>query len=183
VPFTFLAHQSFVLPLKIKRPAWFDATALCVGSMAPDLAYPLGSWLGRRSHTLVGLIVWSIPFTVVASVLVRTQVAPTAFAHLPDAGPFRLHSFRALRRRRPCRLVTVVSAALGSGSHVVIDGFTHTGRFVGVGWARAQGGTYAFEMIDATAAAAYVACLLPICRASSNDNRTEHDRVRARDRS
>jgi hypothetical protein len=138
VPFTFFAHQAVVLPLKLKRPGWFDATALCVGSMAPDLAYPLGPWLGSRSHTFAGLAVWSIPFTVVASMIVRVHVASVAFAHAPDMGRFRLHSFRSLRTRRPSRLVTVVSAALGSGSHVLIDGFTHTGRFGSrlLGWDR-----------------------------------------------
>lgn len=28
----------------------FDGTALCVGSMAPDLAYPLGPWLSSHGH-------------------------------------------------------------------------------------------------------------------------------------
>jgi Domain of unknown function (DUF4184) len=179
----------------------------------------------------------------------------------------RLHSFRALRHRRPRRVVTVLSAVIGSGSHVVIDGFTHTGRFgsrwlgwdralgtvpgvgvmsiarvfqyvghtfgsalgvgllavigrrrliddwygrdtvrvarsfalavrarmifwlvvaagplIGAAWARAEGGTYAFAMIDATAAAAYIACLLPTCRPSSSADRPELVRVRGRDR-
>lgn len=129
MPFTFFAHQMVVLPLKQRAPRHFDATALCIGSMAPDLAYPLAHWLAARSHGWIGWVAWGIPFGVVASMIVRTVVAATAFAHLPDAGRLRLHSLRVIGRRRPPWWTTIVGAAIGSGSHIVLDGFTHTGRF------------------------------------------------------
>lgn len=130
LPLTFFAHQSVVLPLKIKRPQRFDATALCVGAMAPDLAYPVSLWLGLRSHRLNGMLIWAIPFTLVACWAVRRWVASTAFAHLPDFGPIRTHSLRAIRHRLPGFKVTLLSATIGAGSHILLDSFTHADRFM-----------------------------------------------------
>lgn len=129
MPFTFFAHQSVVLPLKIKRPQWFDATALCIGSMAPDTAYPISAWMSHRSHRFSGFMIWAMPMTLIVCWLVRRWVAPTAFAHLPDFGPLRVHSLRALRHRRPAFVVTLLSAAVGAGSHIVLDSLTHGDRF------------------------------------------------------
>lgn len=123
-----------MLPLKIARPKWFDGTALCIGSMAPDLAYPLGSFLDRQSHTALGVVTWGVACTFAVCFAIRRFVATTAFAHLPDAGPLRLHSFRVLRQRRPAAWQTLVSALVGAGTHVLIDGFTHQHRW-GAEWA------------------------------------------------
>lgn len=133
MPVTFPAHQALVLPLKVWRPRLFDGTALCVGAAAPDLAYPLGAWLGGQSHTAIGLAVWAIPATLLVCAAMRWRVAAGLFAQLPDAGPLRLRSYRALGQRRPALVVTAVSALVGSVSHVVVDGFTHEGRW-GAAW-------------------------------------------------
>jgi Domain of unknown function (DUF4184) len=128
MPLTLFAHQAFVLPLKLRWPKRFDATALCVGSMSPDLAYPISSWLAEHSHKLIGLL-WAVPFTIVTTWCIRDFVASTAFAHFPDFGPFRIHSLRALRHRRPAWFVTFISALIGSLSHIFIDSFTHNERY------------------------------------------------------
>ncbi|MEM7339657.1 MAG: DUF4184 family protein [Actinomycetota bacterium] len=133
MPLTVLAHQGFVLPAKIAAPRHVDATALCIGAGAPDLAYALGPWLNAESHTVVGLVVWAVPFTLIASLVMRRWAASGIFAVVPDLGPFRLRSYRVLATRRPAALVTLTSAVAGAGSHVVIDGFTHRGRW-GADW-------------------------------------------------
>jgi hypothetical protein len=51
------------------------------------------------------------------------------FANLLDAGPFRLHSYRVITQRRPGAWTTLLSALFGALSHVVIDAFTHGGRW------------------------------------------------------
>ncbi len=134
MPFTFFAHQAPVLPLKIWRPRWFDGTALCVGAMAPDFAYPLWPELSRQSHTAIGIATWSVGATLVICWAIRTWVAPTAFAQLPDLWWFRVHSYRVLAKRRPPLWQTVTSALVGAATHVIIDGFTHPGRW-GAEWA------------------------------------------------
>lgn len=129
MPLTLFAHQVPVLPLKIARPRAFDGTALCVGSMAPDLAYPLGPWLSSHGHSLLGIATWAVGCTLVACFAIRRWVAPTVFAHVPDGRWFRLHSYRVLEHRRPPLHQTVVGAVVGAASHVFIDGFTHADRF------------------------------------------------------
>ncbi len=51
------------------------------------------------------------------------------FANFPDAGPFRLHSYRVITQRRPAVIVTVLGALIGALSHVLLDAFTHDGRW------------------------------------------------------
>jgi hypothetical protein len=133
LPYTFFAHQAPVIPVKLAWPRRFDGTALCVGSMTPDLAYPLGTWLSDQSHTAIGIVVWAVPTALVVTWAVRTWVAATAFAQLPDLGWFRLHSYRVLALGRPAFVATLTSVLIGAVSHVVIDAFTHADRF-GAQW-------------------------------------------------
>jgi hypothetical protein len=133
VPLTFFAHQAPVIPLKRAWPNTLDGTALCVGAAAPDLAYPLGDWLSAQSHTAIGLVVWALPATAVACVLIRLRLAANVFAQLPDAGGWRVHSWCVLGARWPRWWHTAMSALIGGASHVMIDGFTHRGRF-GAKW-------------------------------------------------
>lgn len=130
---TFPAHQGLIVPVKLKWPTAIDGTALCIGAAAPDVAYALGPWLNAQSHTAVGVLVWSLPFTLIVTSLVRWRAASGIFAALPDAGRLQLRSYRVLGTRRPSAVVTVLSSLLGAGSHVLIDGFTHAGRF-GANW-------------------------------------------------
>lgn len=116
------------MPLKMARARWFDGTALCIGSMTPDLAYSFNGWIDEQSHKILGIIVWGIPVALLATWTIRRWVASVAFAQLPDFGPFRLHSLRALGRRSPAWFVTAVSASLGVSSHVGLDAFTHADR-------------------------------------------------------
>ncbi len=129
MPVTFPAHQGLIVPLKLRWPTAIDGTALCIGAAAPDLAYPLGSWLNAQSHALLGLIVWALPVTLGLTTLVRWRAADGIFANMADLGPLRLRSYRVLGRRRPRFLATLSSAVVGAGSHIVFDAFTHTGRW------------------------------------------------------
>jgi Domain of unknown function (DUF4184) len=129
MPFTFFAHQVPVLPLKIRWPDRFDGTALCIGAMTPDLAYGPIRMLARNGHHLGGWLFWSAPATFVICRVIRRWVASVTFAYLPDAGPLRLHSYRVLSLRRPAWWRTLLCGWLGAGSHIVLDGFTHDGRF------------------------------------------------------
>ena len=117
-----------MIGLKLGRPRWFDATALCIGSMAPDLLYTVSSYLRIDTHRAPAAFTWGLPVAVVLSTIVRFVLAPVAPAQLPDMGRFRLHSFAVLAHRRPAIAATVFSAFLGIGSHIVVDWFTHPGR-------------------------------------------------------
>jgi hypothetical protein len=127
MPLTYFAHQLFVLPLKATRPRWFDGTALCIGSMAPDFAYALiGTRLAFASHTPWAHLYWSLPVTLLCTRLVRGYLAEPIGAQLPDPIGCEL---RALARSVHHWALTASSALFGSGSHVFVDSFTHRHGF------------------------------------------------------
>jgi hypothetical protein len=129
MPLTFLAHQAPLMPLKFIGPRWIDGTAMCIGAAAPDLGYPLSDYLPFHTHSLGGALTWGWAWTVAATILLRRWVAAVVFAQLPDLGRLRVHSFRVLAWRRPPLWQTLTSALFGAASHVLLDSFTHTGRF------------------------------------------------------
>lgn len=128
MPLTLFAHQVPTIGLKMVRPRWFDGTALCIGSMAPDLAYAFSGPLRIDSHEWPATATVVVPLTLVLATVIRWSTASVAAAHLPDVGPARLHSWRVLHRRQPSWWITVTSAALGVFTHVALDSFTHPGR-------------------------------------------------------
>jgi hypothetical protein len=128
MPLTWFAHQAPVIGLKLARPRWFDATALCVGSMMPDLMYSFSSYVDIDTHRWPPAFTYGVPLSVVMATVIRFVVAPVAASQVPDLGTFRMHSFAVLSRRRPALWLTIVCAFLGIGSHIVVDWFTHPGR-------------------------------------------------------
>jgi hypothetical protein len=128
MPLTFPAHQALVLPVKLRWPSCTDGTAMCVGAAAPDLLYPVPG-IGSNGHGAVGVVLLVVPLTVGICSLLRWRSALGVFGNLPDLGPFRLQSYRVITHRRPTMLATLVSALIGAVSHVLIDAFSHTGRW------------------------------------------------------
>jgi uncharacterized protein DUF4184 len=127
MPLTWFAHQVPAVGLKLARPRWFDATALCVGSMMPDLMYSFSGYVHIDTHEWPAFTI-GVPLTIVLATVVRALLAPLAPAQLPDLGDLRLRSYGVLAARRPVIVVTIMSAVLGVASHVVLDWFTHPGR-------------------------------------------------------
>ncbi|HTO00651.1 MAG TPA: DUF4184 family protein [Microthrixaceae bacterium] len=126
MPVTFPAHQAVVLPIKLKWPQRSDATAMCIGAAAPDFGYAI---IGRDSHSLLGVIMFAIPVTLLASWVLRRGAASPIFGNAPDCGPFRIHSYRVLAERRPGSFATFAGASIGAFSHVLLDSFTHAERW------------------------------------------------------
>lgn len=125
MPLTLPTHPLAVLPLKFWRPRWFDGVGLVLGAIAPDLAYTFDGYdVTIHSHAWHAPLWWAVPLTLVLAPLVRWAAAPVA-AHLPPGGPLALRDYGALARSRHRWWVTAWSAALGAGSHIVWDAFTH----------------------------------------------------------
>ncbi|MBI5089996.1 MAG: DUF4184 family protein [Actinobacteria bacterium] len=127
MPLTWFAHQVPVIGIKLVRPTWVDGTALCVGSMMPDVLYACSSYVHIDTHRWPSAYSYGVPAGVVLALLVRFA-SPVAARQLPDLGQFRLQSFAVLASRRPRLAVTVVCVAIGVMTHVVLDSFTHPGR-------------------------------------------------------
>ncbi len=179
MPFTFLAHQAPVLPLVLLRPRWFDGVALCVGSVSPDLAYIVsGTPLRFASHTGPALLWFCLPATLVLGALTR-RVAPALLAQLPL--PVRRRLGPGLGAA-PAWIVTVTSALIGAGSHVLLDGFTHPGGLAVAhfAWLRAPALTLAgrpmpvYSLLQGPGslllALVAVACLVALVRRAPGDD-------------
>src|SRR5688572_1173917 len=128
MPFTFFAHQTPVIPLKLLFPRRFSGLALAIGSMAPDIEYFLRPDDARLvGHTLLGQFYFCLPLTLLLVWVVRSIVAEPLSRHLPDGGGFHLRDLAALARPlSPLDwLKAALSALVGSFSHLFIDGFSH----------------------------------------------------------
>lgn len=121
---TFPSHLAPVLPLKLWRPRWFDGVALCIGAVAPDVAYLA---MGTRvelpdTHTPAALLWWCLPAALGYAWLVRRSIAPIA-AQLPGG----LRAYGGIARVRHRWWITVTSALIGAATHIIgWDFLTHT---------------------------------------------------------
>ncbi|WP_053333630.1 DUF4184 family protein [Gemmatimonas phototrophica] len=128
MPATLLAHQTLVLPLKMKWPRHFSGLALCLGSMAPDLEFIFrlaDDWI--FSHTVSAQLWFTVPLVLVLHRLLTRIVFPVLLPYVRDVSWLRLHDLAALE---PARGLAdwgrvAVSAWIGGMSHVVLDGITH----------------------------------------------------------
>ena len=138
VPFTFLPHQVPVLPLlgRTRRDGhalWpWDGVALVIGSMAPDFFYVTNGW----GFGPWGIPMWfdghraaHLPAVVIVAVLVTWVVRRIVLAVLPlclpASGPLGARAYWFSSLRRPRLRWTVLSAAFGAASHLILDAFTH----------------------------------------------------------
>lgn len=130
MPFTG-SHPAAVLPL-LRSP--LPASALAIGSMAPDLPLYLPGEPGWGTHTLPGLPSVDLAIGLAIWALWHGVLAAPALACAPAGVRVRLHGrvHPGLRRRlgsvRALGLVLVALLA-GSATHLLWDAFTHPRRW------------------------------------------------------
>jgi hypothetical protein len=130
MPFT-PAHIAAVLPGV--RSRYLSATGLVVGSMAPDFEYFFKMSVdGIHGHTWAGLLYFDLPVSVGLAWLFHRIVKRNLITNLPWWLQQRFidtlqTDFVAVMRNRP--LTFLFSAALGSATHIIWDGFTHGSGF------------------------------------------------------
>ncbi len=128
MPFT-PAHTSVVLPLLRLRPQLVSATALVIGSVAPDFEYFLKMSVSSvYSHTLLGILYFNIPITIVLAFLFHGVVKRNLIANLPVFFQYRFHDLLTLDFKKYFKSyfwIVIVSAGIGSFSHLFWDAFTH----------------------------------------------------------
>ncbi len=130
MPFTG-SHPAAVLPL-LGTP--LPASALVIGSAAPDLPYYLPVRLGWPTHSLVGVLTVDVLLGALAYALWHGVLCAPALAASPAGLRARVEgrAVVGLRRRlRTAREAGLVLAALavGAATHVAWDAFTHPGRW------------------------------------------------------
>ncbi len=134
MPFT-PAHPAIILSLLKLDKRYISATALIIGATAPDFEYFLKMDVNSiHSHTLAGLFYFDLPVTLVLSFLFHQVVKKNLIHNLPGFFQRRFYpvvSFDFKTHFRQRYGVILVSALMGSASHLFWDGFTHLdGYFV-----------------------------------------------------
>lgn len=134
MPFT-LAHPAAVLPLLHRgraRGGLIDS-ALVFGAMAPDVPYFAGAFtIGDLAHTWAAVPTLDLAITFVLAALWHLVLRAPLVGLLPARWAAAAEQLTAPRERR-IRLSSapwfVLSAVIGTVTHVAWDGFTHPGRF------------------------------------------------------
>jgi hypothetical protein len=129
VPFT-PSHAAAVLPF-LRTP--LPASALVIGSVAPDLPYYLPVELPWDTHTAAAVVTVDLLLGGLAWVVWHGLLAEPALAWAPGALRARLHDvpLGLAARVRSVRgiLLTALALAVGAATHVLWDEFTHAGRW------------------------------------------------------
>lgn len=134
MPFT-LAHPAAVLPLVHRGRARgkLIGSALVFGSIAPDVPYFAGAFaLGDLAHTWAAVPTLDLAITVALAGLWHLVLRVPLVGLLPArwaAAADQLTAPRERRIRLPAVPWFVLSAVVGTVTHVAWDGFTHPGRF------------------------------------------------------
>jgi hypothetical protein len=132
MPFT-PAHPAIVLPFLKIRPERISATALVIGSVAPDFEYFFKmSVSGQHGHTLLGILYFDIPVTITLSFLFHLVIKQNLIANLPKFLQSRFQSmlrFKFVGYFKKHFVVVIISAGIGSFSHIFWDAFTHNDGF------------------------------------------------------
>jgi hypothetical protein len=132
MPFT-LAHPAAIIPVYRAIGSGTSLSALVIGSMMPDLVYfvPLGV-SAQTSHSLRGLLLFSIPAGLIAFALFHLLLKRPGAALLPAPIHRRLSpAVMEAPRVTPAFLLTVMlSLGLGALTHIAWDAFTHGNTFV-----------------------------------------------------
>jgi len=130
MPFT-PAHPAIVLPLL--RSKYFSATALIVGSMAPDFEYFFKMDVnGEHGHTLGGIFYFDLPVTLFLAFVFHRMVKDNLINNLPSFLQTKFSDVKQLDFENYLRkhwVIFITSAILGSLSHIFWDSFTHLKGF------------------------------------------------------
>lgn len=132
MPLTFPSHAAAVLPLlHLPGARHLPASALVLGSTAPDLVYLVGT-LGAAAHHPGGLLGFCLPAGVLAFLYVEALVVPVVGPVLLAVSPARARPTlarvlgpRPLPRTPVAWLLVLLALLVGAATHQIWDGFTH----------------------------------------------------------
>ncbi len=132
MPFTF-SHPAAVLPLGYFPKRYFSMTGLVIGSTAPDFEYFIR--MKNRSyysHSWTGLFWFDLPLVIILAFIFHGMVRNMFLDNLPAIFAKRVavfKNFNWVSYFKKYFHVVVISAMIGTASHIIWDGFTHHGGF------------------------------------------------------
>ena len=128
MPFTF-AHPAIVLPLLGKKWKFLSATALIVGSIAPDFESFIGLGADKvYSHTWLGVLWFDLPLTLIICLVFHALVKEPLIDALPGSLGSKLERLRNMDwvdYANSNFAGVMVSALIGVLSHMIWDAATH----------------------------------------------------------
>ncbi|MCZ2459975.1 MAG: DUF4184 family protein [Chitinophagales bacterium] len=128
MPFTF-SHPGAVLPLGYLPKRFFSMTALVIGSIAPDFEYFIRMTdRSYFSHRLKGVFWFDLPLVIILAFVFHAVVRNQLIDNLPALFAKRLQQFKKFDWPAYFKknvIVVIISALIGTASHILWDAFTH----------------------------------------------------------
>ncbi len=132
MPLTF-SHPALILPLTLRKSTAWSATGLIIGSMAPDFEYFFRmKAYSHYSHSLLGILYFDLPLTVLLSIIFHQLVKGPLIANVPRYFKIRCYdwfNYNFLDYLKNHKIPFILSAIVGSATHIFWDGFTYAGGF------------------------------------------------------
>ena len=133
MPNPIISHQAPALYLKMKFPLRIDGVAICVGTIVPDLV--LTNDLRHVSHSFLGQLYWTVPLTVILSMLFCRYIVSnlSIIARKEGLIPKILRYFgvddwgllKSKKFDKKYFVIAFYSALLGGLTHLLIDFPSH----------------------------------------------------------
>jgi hypothetical protein len=133
MPNPLISHQAPALYLKMKFPKWIDGVAICIGAFVPDLTVTIE--LRHITHSLLGQIYWTIPITIILSIIFRRYVASILSNIAKKNGfipkilqYFGVDDWEKVKNRKFDKkffLIALYSALIGGLTHLLLDFPSH----------------------------------------------------------
>lgn len=135
MPSSIISHQAPALLIKLKYPKKIDGTAICLSTIVPDFNLFFGAIFSYQvrsiSHSLLGLIIWTLPFTILTTIIFAKYIGPW-FARLANkSNPiakifnyFGVDTWSYLKNKRFDKrffIVASYSAIIGGFTHLLLD--------------------------------------------------------------
>ena len=135
MPSVIFSHQAPGLALKLKYPKKLDGTALCIGTIVPDLTsiidffFPFS--LRGISHSLLGLLYYTVPLSLLLVLIFRQKIAPFLARIAKKEGKLSkslnylgMETWDNLKNKKYNRksiIVAIYSVLIGGLIHILLD--------------------------------------------------------------
>ena len=135
MPNSLISHQAPGLFLKMKFPKIIDGTAICLSAFVPDLNFILEPFIPfpfrHVTHSLLGLLIWVTPITILMTILFSKYVGPRLSDIAKKEGKIsklmtyfgfdELHYLKKKKFNKRFYIIASFSALIGGLSHILID--------------------------------------------------------------
>jgi len=133
MPNPIISHQTPALFLKMKFPKRIDGVAICIGTIVPDLV--LTNELRHVSHSLLGQLYWTVPLTLILSMIFCRYIASILSNIAKKKGLisrmlqyFGVDEWGVIKSKKFDKkffVVSFYSALIGGLTHILLDVPSH----------------------------------------------------------